>query len=517
MLLRRIRNEERGFALILALGALIALAITVTAVIDYTSSNSRSTNIGAAQMDASHAAEAALIAAYSKLNYTGNNATDPTLLGCAADSTGDSSDCTTPTLSCVSVLSTCSSSTVNGQAGTGTYYGSYDATTAQWTIDAFGYARNPTNAAVIKKTYTATSGITTDINQPPNVAAWNHLYSTASPGSGCEVTVNGNNVVIDVPVYVTGDMCLAGQGASVQENTSTGGQAVDLRVVGRLVYSGNNTKVGASSTQPITSGIVGQGCSTSITGTLKTCAGNFNYWVRNTDSAETLTAPTADASTWYQDADPGPKHPCKSGTTPAPLASSTFDNDTVQNDSAGTFNLTPSTAYSCLSQTGTGQLTWNPPTGNQTAGTLAISGVVFIDGSLTLTQSATYSGKGSIYVAGSVNFPNQNTNICANSTCSFSSWNPNANMLMIVDLGSGVSFTGNTDTFQGSMFAQPTSAVSFIGQSINYQGPLVAGSMSWGNNVTMQPLPTINQLPPGAPLAVNARAVPGRLSYTAGG
>jgi hypothetical protein len=479
-------------------------------VIDYTSSNSRAANVSSAQLDASHAAEAALIAAYSKLNYTNNTATDPMLLGCV-NGAGGSSDCSTKTLTCVSVLSTCNSSTTDGQAGTGTFYGSYDAPSTTWTIYAFGYARNPTNAAVIKKTYTATSVVTTDINQPPNVAVWNHLYSTAPQGSGCELTVGGNNVVIDIPIYVTGDMCLAGQGASVQENLTTG-QAVDLKVVGELVFSGNNTHVGADSTHPITSGVVGQGCTSTVGGTVKSCPGNFSYWVNTTDSLTTLTPPTADASTWYQNADPGPKHSCKSGTNPAPLASSVFDNDTTQNNSAGTFDLTPSSSYSCLSQTGTGQLTYNA-----TAHTLVVSGVVFIDGSLTISQTVTYSGRGSIYVAGSINWPNQLTNVCANTSCDFTTWDPNKNMLMLVDLGGNVNFTGNTDKFQGSIFTQPSATVNFSGQSINYQGPLVAGHVTYGNNVVMKPLPSINNLPPGAPLAVNARAVPGRLTYTSGG
>ena len=509
-LARRTAHDERGYALVLALAALIALAITVTAVIEYTSSNSRAANVDSAQQTATHAAEAALLAAYSKLNYTGNDATSPTLLGCGTGS-GGSSDCSTKTLTCVSVLSTCSSSTSDGEPGTGTFYGSYDAPSNTWTIYGFGYARNPTGAAVIKKRYAATSLVTSDINQPANVAVWNHLYSTAPQGGGCELDIGGNNVVIDIPIYVTGDMCLSGQNASVQENLATG-QAVDLKVVGRLVFSGNNTHVGADSTHPITSGVVGEGCSSTIGGTLKPCAGNFDYWVNTTDTLATLTPPTADAAAWYQNADPGPMHACKAGTNPAPLSSSVFDNDATQNNSAGTFNLTPATSYSCLSQTGTGQLTYDA-----SAHTLVISGVVFIDGSLTVSQTTTYSGRGSIYVAGSITFPNQLTNLCANVACDFGTWNPNTDMLMLVDLGGNVNFVGNTDTFQGSIFTQPSATVNFSGQGIAYQGPLVAGHVTYGNNVAMKPLPTINNLPPGAPLAVNARAVPGRLSYTSGG
>jgi Tfp pilus assembly protein PilX len=532
-LLRRLWKEEGGFALILGLGAMIALAITVTAVIEYTSSNSRSANVNSAQMQATHAAEAALLAAYSKLNYwdwssnTGNNATDPTLLGCAQS--GASSDCTTSkTLTCVSVTSTCSSSTTDRQEGTGSYFGSYDGTSFLWTISAFGYARNPTGASVIKKTITATSGVYWDTNTPPNIAIWNHLYSTApqSPSS-CEFDVGGNSVVIDVPVYVTGDMCLSGQGASVRENTAGGGQAVDLRVVGKLVFSGNGSFVGYNSSNPgpaITSGGIGLGCTTTTNGSPTSCtSGAFDYHVGNISAVQTLMSPNADY-TWYDNADPGPKHTCQSGTNPAaPSGGNPFESagSTVRDNSAPSFNVTPSTAYSCLSQTGTGQLSWAPPTGQQTMGTLTVSGVVFFDGPIQFTQSALYSGKGTIYASGTITFPNQNTYICAVANCDFNSWDPNVNMMMLASLytsnpTAAIKFTGNTDKFQGSLFTTPDGLIDFNGQSLQIEGPVVGGKFAYGNNVTMKPLPTINKLPPGAPVALNAHATPGRLSYTGG-
>ena len=519
--MRRLRHDERGFALIIALAATIVLTITITAVIEFTSSNSRASNIGHGQQSANQIAEAGINAAYSVLNYyswvtlSGNNATDPTLLGCATGA-GGSSDCTTKTLKCVSVLTTCPTASSDRVAGTASYYGSYNATNTTWTIYATGYARNPTGAATLWKNMSATSTVYTDTNTPPNIAAWNHLYSTASAGAGCELDVNGNSVIVNVPVYVTGDMCISGNGASVQE--TTGGQAVDLRVVGRLVLNGNNSKVGTDATHPITSGVIGGGCSSTIGGATSACGGgSWNYWVGTTSTLQTLIAPTvsaADATSWYNAADPGPMHGCKAGTTPAPFANSKFDGDTTQNNSVATaFDLTPSTSYSCQSQTGSGQLSWDA-----TNKLLTISGVIFIDGSMTLTQSATYSGKATIYVAGSATFPNQTTNICGVASCDFNAWLPNTNMLMIAALGSGnaVNFTGNTDKFQGSLFTNPTSTVNFGGQSITLEGPIVAGKVNWGNNVVIKPLPTITQLPPGAPLAVNAHATPGPLNYTSG-
>ena len=89
-LLSRLRREERGIALVLALGMLVTLAITVTGIIEYTGSNSRAAEVNHGRQDASSIAEAGVNAAYSVLDYwdtgtnTGNNATDSQLLGCDA-------------------------------------------------------------------------------------------------------------------------------------------------------------------------------------------------------------------------------------------------------------------------------------------------------------------------------------------------------------------------------------------------------------------------------------------------
>jgi hypothetical protein len=215
-----------------------------------------------------------------------------------------------------------------------------------------------------------------------------------------------------------------------------------------------------------------------------------------------------DADNTYNNADPGPKHPCKAGTSPSPLAATTFEstgNTARDNSVATTFNLTPTFSYSCQSATGTGNLTWNDSTN-----TLTISGTVFIDGSMAITQSGSYTGMGSIYLSGSFTMGGTALAFCAVSGCIFGNWNPNTRMLMIVALGSGsaINITGGLDIFQGSLFANPGSTTTMSGASAYIQGPLVSGKFSFSQYTLIQPLPTINTLPPGAPLAVNARATP---------
>src|SRR5713101_5190980 len=83
---RRLRQED-GFALILALGITIVLAILVTSMISYTSSGQRAAQLSTADGQASYYAEGGASAAYSniiKVNTTiGGNPTAANMLGCA--------------------------------------------------------------------------------------------------------------------------------------------------------------------------------------------------------------------------------------------------------------------------------------------------------------------------------------------------------------------------------------------------------------------------------------------------
>jgi Tfp pilus assembly protein PilX len=507
-------------ALVLALGMLVTLAITVIGIIEYTGSNSRAAEVNHGRQDASSIAEAGVNAAYSVLNYwdtgtnTGNNATDSQLLGCNA------AGVCTPR--CVSVVVQCPSANAVGVEGTASYQGTYDPVKAIWSITSTGYARNPTGAATIKKTINATSAIVADINNPANISAWNHLYSTAPQGAGCEVDITNNNVYIDTPAYVTGDLCFSGMYDRIWEQP--GGQPVDLRVGGKLVLAGANTSVGYkdpwNNVFPITSAEIAQGCSTTAAGSPVPCTNPpFSWWVRNTGPFVPVTPPevtNADADNMYNNADPGPKHPCKAGTSPAGLPATTFEStgNTARDNSVATvFNLTPAYSYSCQSATGTGALTWDDTT-NQ----LTISGIVYIDGSMQITQSGSYTGMGSIYLSGSFTMGGYALAFCAVPSCVFGHWDPNTRMLMIVALGSGtaINISGGLDIFQGSLFANPGSTTALNGASAYVQGPLVSGKFQFNQYTLIQPLPTINKLPPGAPLAVNARATPQTPIITSG-
>lgn len=512
----RVRKEEGGFALIIALAATIILSITVTAIVAFTSSNSRVSQVGQARQSANQIAEAGINQAYSILKLATNNAASPTRLGCSIG-TGGSSDCTTKTVVCVAAIGTCPASQgtpgnaymygyFNGSVSLSTIYSDANVTSTtvpaySWLVISIGYARNPTGAGVISNVVSATSQVTANYRDPANIAVWNHLYSTAPQGPGCELDLNGNNLIVDTPIYTVGDLCMSGENTVIQEAS----QPIDIMVNGSLVFSANGTKVGADVAHPITSAAVGLGCTTIVDSAGTSCPTNYasRYFVRATNTAQLYPVPKIDSS-WYGSADPGPAHPCQTGTSPAPPAASTFDGDGTPNNSVvGTFDLTPSSSYTCQSTSGasTGQLSWNNATK-----ILTINGVLYIDGSATVSQPATYTGRASLYLGGNFTMPGQNTTLCANAACSFTTWTPNTTDFMISALGTSVNFGGNNNIFQGGIFTTPGSTISFTGNNDVIQGPIVGGKFLWGNNTILEPLPQVTDPPKGAPISDNAHA-----------
>jgi hypothetical protein len=383
-----------------------------------------------------------------------------------------------------------------------------------------GYARNP-NGATTGKTAMATAKIN-PISNGTVAAVWNHIFLTAPlVPNQCQTDFESNNLVLDVPLYVIGNLCFSGDNNVIKEV----GQPVDVQIGGKLVINGNNNNsVGVSASIPITSGVVVGGCTNgSVSSTTTACAsGSYKYWVTTTDTFNAQAAPvqtTTDIQADYANFDPGPKHPCQTGTTPAPPASTAFDNDTTYNTSAGSFELTPNSSYSCISVNGAsvGQLTWD-----NTAKKLTINGSIFFDGNVTLSQSAYYVGTAIIEVAGTVRFNNNSTTLCATSPCNTGStaWqgsSGNNSMLTFAPLSSGKSMTlaGNTQTFQGSIWMQPSATLALSGNNATVQGPMSIGTIYMpSNDALLKPLPVIKNMPVGAPIPPNTNASVGPLVTT---
>jgi Tfp pilus assembly protein PilX len=529
----RLRQED-GIALVMALGITVVLIIFVASMISYTSSNSRAAQLSSSDLMATQYAEAGLNTAYSiivnqKVTALGNPAA-ANLLGCSgatsATDTNGPSNCATPTAKVICVTA---SGCMSGSAGSATVYGYYSGTNpttfngisvaaSTWLLSSSGYARNAQGTTAIKTT-TATVAIS-PLNSGAVAAVWNHLFITSPlTPNVCSVDFAGNNMTITDPLYAIGNVCVSGNNTTIQENV--GGQPIDLMVGGKLVLSGSGAKAGTDATHPLTSGVVVGGCTTVsvAAGTTACDSGSYSYWVKTKDTFVPTSAPemqAADILTDYNNSDPGPKHACATGG----LASTTFDGDGVQNGTNASFELLPGTSYTCVSQSGatTGQMSWNSSTS-----TLTIAGNVFLDGNLTITGSGTYTGTGVIEAAGTITFNGNGMSLCAASPCNTAAngWqgsSGNNNMLTLVALKSSatsVTFTNNNQTFQGSLWTQPSSSMTFVKNGVTVEGPISIGSFdATFNNATFKPLPVIKNMPVGAPIPPNTGASIGSMTIT---
>jgi Tfp pilus assembly protein PilX len=529
---KRLRQED-GIALVLALGITSVLIIFVASMIDYTTSNSRAARLSTSSLTAMQYADAGLNTAYSILVnqkvITGGNPTAANLLGCnglggAADTNGPS-NCATPVAKVVCVTT---AGCVLGDPGSSSVYGYYSGTNptifngvsvdrSQWLLVSSGYERNPQGSTVIK---TTTAKVTiTALNSGAVAAVWNHMFITAPlTPNVCAVDFAGNNTAITSPLYAIGNVCVTGANVSIQE--SPAGQPIDLMVGGKLVLSGSGTKAGTDAQHPLTSGVVVGGCTTvSVSSATTACdSGSYNYWVGTKDTFVLAEAPemlAPDILIDYTNSDPGPKHACVLGGLPT----TTFDGDTTQNGTNASFELLPNSSYTCISQNGgaaTGVMSWN----NSTK-LLTINGNVFLDGNLTISQSGTYTGTGVIEAAGTITFNGNSTQFCATSPCSFTTWqgsSTNTSMLTLVALKSNatsITFTDNAQTFQGSIWCQPSSSMTFVKNGVTIEGPISIGKFdATFNNASFQPLPVIKNMPVGAPIPPNTGASIGTLTIT---
>jgi hypothetical protein len=389
-----------------------------------------------------------------------------------------------------------------------------------WTISAYGSVQNP-GAADLTKAMTATVSITGG-GQTNNISVWNYVYSTAPNGVGCEVDQTGSGAVISVPMFVTGDLCLNADGSAIKENLANGGQKIDIRVLGRLVFGAANATVGTAAA-PITSGLVGPppggGCTTTVSGNPlpHTCTTADKWFVKTTDQPLAASAPTVDFPGWYNNASPGPKNPCDASTPSPALAATKFDSDTTMNGTTPTFDLTPASSYNC--KTSSGELSWNA-----TTKILTIKGAIFFDGNVVSNSTAAiYHGKATIYIngtfvmsaasaalrAGCPASPATPTKACAFANVA-KEWDPNLDNLLIVsgkdNSTQAIGLTGQSTNVQAGFMCPSTSTADLTANGLVHEGAFICGKFLWGDSIVLMPLPSITNLPPGAPIPPNAPA-----------
>src|SRR6266576_3681397 len=349
-LVRELVGEERGIALVMALGILVVCAIMLTTVIAYTSSAQRTASVSKARLTAFDAADAGMNNAYAVLNLPSNNSLKQSILPPCHTPNPDTTTpaATNPTwMTTSSNLSSQSTWNTSSYGSATTYWcGDLDVLGAQWFLRSVGSIRNPTSTGSATRTLNSKVTIQPTVTQPKNNPVWDYLYA-GHTGSTCDQTLN-NNISGSSRMYVAGNLCLS-------PNVNLAQSMVIVR--GNLDLS-NNASVGAStslSTRVET--YVGGNCRYgSSSPPWVTCTGNqdanhiFSKLANGTTTdvnhvAPVVAPPAADFATWYQNAIPGPSQGCAtaSGTVP------TFDTNYPSRDNnvSTVFDLTPSSSYTC--------------------------------------------------------------------------------------------------------------------------------------------------------------------------
>lgn len=487
----RLLRDERGIALIMALGIMLVLTIGLTTVITLTAAGARDSKRVNAGQKAYALAEAGVNNAVSVLNSnypgTGGFPGDSTLLA-ARTNAYDGGSCTAPVNNCAAWSGTLAGPLV----GSPWRY--------EWRITSTGTVLNPSGPATSPVTRTATAVVPVVI--PP--------YTPGGPGSPLNFLFAGtdmwfeNSLNVISPVYVTRDLHL--------ESTSQIKGAARKVAVGRRLYLKNpQNQIGLTSGGDPRIGevhVVGE-CSSKADPSLHSCgttppngwdtdkifatvhdgtipASFLNYTPRLTCCApySGLIPPghagidnPSNMGYWYQNADLGPFGPCTDTNGMAPPFQ--FDTPAGRPDNSidlsatptTAINLTPAASYTCQAKAGNtilGELSWD-------AGTrlLTVKGTIFIDGSAYIAPSgvARYTGQATIVLSGT--FGMKNSSICASYAggCDYtatSPWDPNVAALIIVADGAagGVGAQG-----QGSDF---NSGEGIELKGADFQGALIA-------------------------------------------
>jgi Tfp pilus assembly protein PilX len=465
--LRHRLADENGIALVLALGVMLVLGISTTGGLVYATQNQGTAARAKADSAALYVAEAGINNAMSVLSNPGNDPTNASLLPARTDVYDD---------------------------GSVTWSGTYDVATSTWTLTATGELRNPTGiaAAPVRRRITAKATVTSGTSPTGALQnpSWN--YDVASrTGFACDQTLSAS-VIDGAPLFTMGNLCLGSL-----SKVTTG----PLEVRGTLTVPVDAT-VGALAT-PITRADVGGGCSGHL------CSSADRVFASTvTQTAPTMTPPTADWDYWYANAAPGPKHACDVSTGTPPV----FDNNTLRDKSVATiYSLTPATSYTCrVGPVGnpTGELSWDA-----TTKVLTVLGTIFIDGQAKIDngQIDTYQGQGVLYVSGSFAVAN-GSKMCAvvsGTDCDFTpgAWDPTQKLLAVASNGNGGIgvLTGNSvqlgclDRLQGAIFA--TNAVQITGgaSSAKHQGPIVASTIILAASAELKPFTTLTTVPRGLP------------------
>jgi hypothetical protein len=430
--MRRLKDES-GIALVMAVGILAALMVMGATVVYYAGSNARSAEHSADDGKAVNLAEAGMNYARAVL-WADTDPTAPTSF---------------------------SGGPLTLEGGTVTYSGSYDTVTKVWTLSGTGSYTNPTGGSA-PVSRSVSSQVLVAVT-PGLDAAWGYLFADTS-----SCTLLENNLTIDAPIYVRGDLCM-------KNSAMVTGDLVQVR---GQVQIENQASIGTAAA-PVPQVRVGGGCRYPWSGSYVTPCGSSQKVYRTIFSSTVpdLQKPAVDLASWYQNAKPGPMSPtCTTGSFPG-----IFDNNSTLDRSNGTQYLFPTSAYDCQVKDAGGNLLGRIAYTPGDPGTFIVDGVIFFDGKIELqgNRDVVYQGRGSIYATDVIKIQNF-VRLCAVAACD-TTWNPDQNLLLFVagaTADDGFIIDNNT-TFQGATYV----VNDFLQEnSVIVCGPVIAQELVIQNN-----------------------------------
>jgi hypothetical protein len=355
--------------------------------------------------------------------------------------------------------------------------------------------------------------------QPVNSDAWRYIYSKANDNDapwrppdryipdGCDIILP-NNPNVAASFYVTGDLCLENNSQIIGGT----GDPVDVIVHGWVFNVSPQAWVGTLSNPTDSRTRIGGQCvhrnrtpkwpADQPPGPPIGCWFSEHFVPDAIDNPPTIAAPTADFAAWYEVASPGPNNPCDPALSSGVLPQ--FDiNDGVRNGNAPTLNLLSAPAFHC--ETDRGLFAWDPATLK-----LEVEGTVYYDGTIDVfstsgTPDIKYDTVGSLYTTGSIRL--HQTRLCADwsgTTCD-ANWNGIGPMLLLAADGSEQTWSGcpncgilleTSSAFQGAMYT--TNNIGLQNLSL-VQGPMVAEAEVIANQFTFYPIPRFSRVPFGTP------------------
>ncbi|HET7648174.1 MAG TPA: hypothetical protein VFK17_06355 [Gaiellaceae bacterium] len=506
-LLARLRGEESGVVLVLALMAMSVLAITTAALLLNGAVNQQ-TSLGS-----THARQA-FAAAQEALAYDEGMVYNAGVTGVAPPTDVQSLP-------------------ARPDGSTGTYYAS-PGTDNVWHLVATG------TSGGVSRTVTAdaTPPSTTTFDE---WSVWNYLYADST--SSC-LSITGG-VTVTVPILARGNVCVTSGGHIANPST---GSAIAVQVGGTLTDTGGSNvgtssskldKVqiggctawdssGACTTKSATPCTLQPSTIVSVAAGTNPCDGAHSPLYANSVSGTLDVTPSMPCIGQSSTLDPT----CTSTTATWSSLHSTYDAEkaatktgcptNLLDDSSWTLNNSLSastltgvmfknnTAYDCkvTAADGTliGEIKWSALGQYCGTGTLTVSGTLYFDGSLDLScgWKITYSGQATLYFTGTVK-QEGGTKLCGIANCT-ASWDPDVNgIIMIAGCWSNstgtslvsskcVYITGGSSAQWG---AYATTAYQIDGGSSN-MGPVLANTMNiGGGSSTLIPF---KQFPPGTPV-----------------